>query len=68
MSETMSEKTHRELILETLRACSAEVASWPEWMRRAASTESVFRVPTLREPREPARVSSAVVTDPELAK
>ncbi len=47
------EKTPRELLRETLERCSLEVASWPAWMRSAASTASVFHVPVREEQPKP---------------
>jgi hypothetical protein len=47
-------KTPRELLRETLDKNTREIAGWPEWMRNAISTASVFYVPAQRET-EPAQ-------------
>lgn len=38
-------KTPRELLRETLDKNARELADWPDWMRNAISTASVFYVP-----------------------
>ncbi len=42
----MTTKTPRQLLSETLQKNAREVAVWPEWMRSALSTATVFYVPT----------------------
>ena len=38
----MTTKTPRELLHETLDACSREVATWSAWMRSAVSMADIF--------------------------
>lgn len=48
---SMNTKTPRELLRETLDKNARELADWPDWMRNAISTASVFYVPTQVESR-----------------
>jgi hypothetical protein len=59
----MAEKTPRELLRESLEHNARELEKWPDWMRRAASTESLFSVPSRRE-REPSYHDASPVTEP----
>lgn len=52
-------KTPRQLLHETLDRCSAEVATWPAWMRSAVSMANVFNPP--QRPQAPAVTASAVL-------
>jgi hypothetical protein len=60
----MSEKSHAELLLETLEKSAKEVASWPPWMRKAMSNASILQFASLREQRERAQANAQAVDDP----
>ena len=56
----MAERTPRELLRESLEHNARELEKWPDWMRRAISTESLLSVPSRRGREAPCHDVSAV--------
>jgi len=45
----MADKSPQQLLRESLERNEKQLEQWPQWMRRAFSTENIFSVPSPRE-------------------